>query len=374
MKVGLRMGIHEQTWFPTSPEAVTCEWLAGILSAGAVIESGQPIEDLRLQPIGQGAGMIGSVTRVAYTVTGTGRPGSLVVKSAGTSETNRGVAQTFRLYEREVRFYRELAPALSGMVPDCYFAQIDPDGDYLIVLEDLVGYRCGDQVVGCGPEDARVALTALAHFHSEWWGRGRNEIPGWVPRITDDTYSPALIEAAATCWPTTLERFGHLVPDALRSRIPDFVEALPQMHAWMGSGSQTLAHTDFRLDNLLFGDSHPDRPIVVLDWSSVQICKGMHDVAFLLSQNLTTEHRRATEQDLITFYHDSLVKRGVTGYSREECWQDYRAASMFELMYALVIGGALDVSDPRANAFVSALIDRCANTITDLGLLELIPG
>ena len=64
-----------------------------------------------------------------------------------------------------MRFYRELAPALEGMVPGCHFAEIDPTGGYLVVLEDLAGYRCGDQVAGCGPRDAWEALRTLARFH-----------------------------------------------------------------------------------------------------------------------------------------------------------------------------------------------------------------
>jgi len=361
------------TWFPSSPEELTCDWLTGVLRAAGAIEAERDVTELRLTPIGQGAGMMGSVTRVGYRLAGADGPsGSVVVKSASTSETNRGVARTFRLYEREVRFYRELAPALEGMVPGCHFAEIDPTGGYLVVLEDLAGYRCGDQVAGCGPRDAREALRTLARFHGSFWGRPIDQMPAWVPLVTDDTFSPALVDTTAACWPTTVERFGHLLPDALRTAIPDFVEALPGLFAWMGLGPQTLAHTDFRLDNLLFSDDHPERPLVVLDWSSVQVSKGVHDVAFLLSQNLTTQDRRTGERDLIAYYHRSLLEHGVDGYTLDECWRDYRRASLFELMYALVIGGALDVSEPRANAFVSALVQRCAATITDLDLLDLL--
>jgi aminoglycoside phosphotransferase (APT) family kinase protein len=241
-------------------------------------------------------------------------------------------------------------------------------------LQDLVDYRCGDQVVGCDAVDAQLALDALVRLHSTWWDCPPATRPTWVPSIVDEPFRSALIGAAKGSWRTALDRFGHLVPLPLRKTMPRFVKALPAMYDTMGSGHQTLAHTDFRLDNLLFATTPAQQPIVVLDWSSVFASRGAHDVAFLLSQNVTTETRRSSEHDLIAYYHDGLCRNGVADYTLAECWDEYRFAVLFDLLYAIVIGGALDVSNERATAFVSALVERCATAITDLELVALMPS
>jgi hypothetical protein len=261
------------------------------------------------------------------------------------------------------------------LVPDCYAAEFDDTtGDFAIVLQDMVEYRCGDQVVGCDAVDAEHALDALVLLHSKWWDSPRTSRPSWLPSISDEPFRSAMIGAAEAGWPTALDRFGHLVPPQLRDAMPRFVAALPAMYDTMGSGFQTFAHTDFRLDNLLFATDPGQQPVVVLDWSSVFSSRGTQDVAFLLSQNMTTEARRASEHDLIAHYHDGLCSNGVRDYSLAQCWEEYRFAVLFDLLYAIVIGGTLDVSNERATAFVSALVERCVAAITDLEVLPLLPS
>jgi aminoglycoside/choline kinase family phosphotransferase len=344
------------------------------LAAAGAIGANQRVESITAEPIGQGAGMMGAVTRLRFELGGAGPGrGSVIMKSRSTSDTNRAVADTFRLYEREVRFYSELAPQLVGLVPRCHAALHDATtGDFIIVLEDLADYRCGDQVVGCGVDDARAALDALAMVHARFWHASATSVPDWVPKVTQDPFRRSLIEATAASWPRAVELFGHLMASQVRDAIPDFIDALPAMFAHMGTGPQTLAHTDFRLDNLMFSTRAGRSPVVILDWSSAMVSKGTHDVAFLLSQNVHSELRRAHETELVAHYHRRLCAHGVTDYSAPQCWEDYRSTVLFELFYALVIGGALDVSDARATAFVSALVTRCATTIVDLDLLATL--
>jgi ecdysteroid kinase len=315
--------------------------------------------------------MMGEVTRLHLGYEGAGGINSVIMKSPSPSETNRNVANAFRLYEREVLFYREVASRLGPLVPGCYFAQYEKEtGNYVILLEDLHDYRPGDQVLGCDAEEARLGLDVLARLHSMWW-HGQRRYP-WIPGVADELISAAMIGGCAANWETAVDIFGGVMPADLQAAIPTFINALPRMFAEMAAGPQTLAHTDFRLDNLLFATAPEHRPLVVVDWSSVLVSKGAHDVAFLLSQNLRTEERRAHEQELVRYYHDRLVTAGVTDYNLDECWRDYRFAALFELVYAILIGGSLDVSSPRATSFVSALISRCAATISDLDLLRLI--
>ena len=50
----------------------------------------------------------------------------------------------------------------------------------------------------------------------------------------------------------------------------------------------------------------------------------MFDVAFFCGTNLEVEVRRKLDRQLVEHYHRKLLERGVTGYSFEQAWHDYR--------------------------------------------------
>ena len=73
-------------------------------------------------------------------------------------------------FEREVQFYSEFAADIPVAVPRCYFAGIDRDeGWSLLLLEDLAPARNGSWVLGSSLEDLRVAVAGIAAVHAAWW-------------------------------------------------------------------------------------------------------------------------------------------------------------------------------------------------------------
>ena len=99
--------------YPTHPSELTTEWLTERLrSTGAIGDA--RVTGLSTTPVGEGIGMLGILVRVAleYDRQDSGGPASLVAKFATPVESNRAVAMAYRLYEREVGFYREIAPTI----------------------------------------------------------------------------------------------------------------------------------------------------------------------------------------------------------------------------------------------------------------------
>lgn len=76
--------------FPTSPAEITTDWLGQVL--------GQPVADFRIEPIGEGIGIMACLARVhlTYADPGTasaaGAPPTAVFKYAARNEQNRQVA------------------------------------------------------------------------------------------------------------------------------------------------------------------------------------------------------------------------------------------------------------------------------------------
>lgn len=82
-------------------------------------------------------GDAGTSSRARLTLTGDDVPASVFVKMAAETVATRLMGELGNLADTETRFYRQLAPELTG-VPTSYGSAFDPwTGRFVLVLEDL---------------------------------------------------------------------------------------------------------------------------------------------------------------------------------------------------------------------------------------------
>ncbi|HEY9558846.1 MAG TPA: phosphotransferase, partial [Acidimicrobiales bacterium] len=135
----------------------------------------------------------------------------------------------------------------------------------------------------------------------------------------------------------------------------------------------SLVHGDYRLDNLLFpaaGDG-----VVAVDWQTAAIGPPLRDVAYLLGTSLEPADRRTHEEAIVAGYHAGLVAAGVTGYSAERCWDDYRLGLLQGPLIS-IIGCiyATGVRSEASDAMFLSIVRRSCAAIAELGSLDLIPA
>jgi aminoglycoside/choline kinase family phosphotransferase len=359
--------------FPIEPSQVTAEWIdAQLRTCGAITTAN--VTSIESEPLGEGVGMMALLSRITvnYDQPEAGAPATVVAKFAIQNE-NRVVGMAFRVYEREALFLRDLAAHSGVPLPAVYAVEIDlASGDNVILMEDIGDYRMGDQVEGCDLETAKIVLDAIAPVHAAFWQNVDQPILSFVPHVDGEMQTEAMSAGPAAGWDPCVERFPDTMTPLVRAHRDKFLSSTRELHARMGRLPQTLCHGDCRLDNMMFAKEPGHHPVIVLDWQGVIISSGLQDVGYLLTQNLSVENRRKGERDLVAHYHSRLVEHGVTGYTLEQCWEDYRLAALYLFVYALVIGGTLDPSNDRGRAFMSSLLTRATATIEDLDLFSLL--
>lgn len=368
--------------FPATPDEVTPQWLTVKLRESGVIEAGQSLDSVSWSPLGVGAGFMGAVVRLSlgWSAAGIGPapPSTLVAKFAAPDPALRELVRGYRNYEREVGFFRQLAGELGQLgeyLPACHAAEFDaPSNHFVLVLEDLAAdFRDGDQVAGCNVEQARACLDVQLDLHARYWGAvERRPKLDWVPRVDGDWFISSMTNAFPVGWAGITERFPELIPDELAALGAGFAAHLAELMGRLGRCPQTLVHSDFRLDNVMFARAGGRLPVKVLDWQGILISAGVHDIAFLLSQNLDVDVRREHERDLIAYYHEGVLARGIRDYPLDQLRDDYRLAVLFEWVYAVVIGGSLPMVDDRSAALFAAMVQRSGAAIADLGALDLL--
>ncbi len=341
-----------------TPEHLTPEWLAAALGSG-------PIESLTLTKIG--TGQMSETTRVtvAYAGEATG-PASVVLKTPSADEGSRATGVGLGIYEREVRFYRELAPRIRGPLAECHFAAVAADGSFTVVIEDLAPAVQGDQIAGCSIEQARLAMISLAELHAPVFADPQLGATPWLNQGT--VLTQALVTQLLDGF---VERHGERVEDQHLEVCRRFVASLDgwsqELRPPLG-----LVHGDYRLDNMLFGRTGASRPFVAVDWQTVGWGQVMTDASYFLGGSLTLEDRRSHEQELVRGYHEALQEHGVRGFGWEECWQGYRRQAFLGVLMT-VAPAMLVQRTERGDEMFLVTLARHAQQVLDLDSIELLP-
>jgi Ecdysteroid kinase-like family len=366
--------------FPAHPPELEINWLTNMMQNASILGTGRHVTGFTTTRIGDGVALLGDVVRLEFTYDdddglgdGGAGPDSLVFKFAHELEANRAIANNTRMYEREVTFFNDMASSINVPMPACYYANIDPETtENIVVLEDLRDYRPADQVVGVTAAEAKLIIDAFAPLQAKFWNNVEQDVLKTAMRI-DTEYVTAFAPTINFTWEQGVAAFGYCIPDDIRPDIPRYVAAIPEILRMNGQRTQSVVHGDVRLDNVMIGKNADQHPVMLIDWQNVMISNPAQDLAYLLTQNMTIEERRAHEDDLVEHYCRRLQEHGVTGYSVEQCWKDHDVAALFLFAYPIVIAGIYDGSTERGRLLAEGVLTRCAQAVSDRKLFDLLP-
>lgn len=360
---------------PAGPQELTADWLTQALRQTGTIKEAS-VTGFQAQTIAEGVGLIGQLARLnlQYDRPEAGAPATLIAKFPAASPENREIGDLFRFYEREIRFYEEIADEVEMRTPRRYYSAMDLEaGEYVLLLEDLAPARVGDQLVCPTPEQVGLATRELAKLHAAWWQNPRLAQLDWMPYVNDPINKSAQ-DSYQQSWQPFLEKFGRrLKPWAVKvgEKLGENICYLLDQFALP---PHTIIHGDYRLDNLFFGGPDDEDSLAVIDWQITTRGRGTFDIAYFMATNVDPPIRKATEMDVLKTYHRTLQERGAGDYSFDELMHDYRAASLFCLVYAVISGGTLDLSNERGVALVTAMAERTLSATRDLDAGQVLPG
>jgi aminoglycoside/choline kinase family phosphotransferase len=293
-------------------------------------------------------------------------PGSVVVKLPSSHEENRAQGVALGMFVAEVTFYNQLAPRISVGMPDIYLAAVAEDGaDFVIVMEDLSALSMVDQSTGMNVEQARAAVEVLAGVHAAFWNDADRPDLEWIPTMTGPRIE-FVDGLMAEIFPVFAEHFGDALPAGGLALYEQFIgNYLKIMKVICARSPWTIAHQDYRIENLLFGPPGSHQ-VVVLDWQGLGRGVGAYDLAYVLGGSMSSELRRQHERELVAAYHEALLTAGVNGYGLDSVWEDYAHAQLMGgLAVSIVTGGSMDLSNERARELIATMARRHVQAALD---------
>ena len=352
---------------PRRVEDLDPAWMTAALRSSGALADARVVE-IRPTVIGDGKGFLSAVARVAleYDRVVPGAPPSVVVKLEPTTDDFRSFGEELHAFEREVRFYREVAAAAPIRLARLYFADfVAPD--WVMVLEDLSFATPGDQVAGMHADLVVTAARQIARLQARYWHNEALAALDWMPE------SNAVADDYAACWPGFVRKQAAALTEddlALGERL---CGAMPWVEGEIARRPRTIVHADLRADNLLFGPRGTDSEVLIIDWQVAIRSLGAFDVARLMGGSEIPAERRGHHLEVVRAWWDTLVAGGVADYAWEDAVRDVRLGALAALAYPVHFSNNAGELTGRAAEVVRVMARRLFDSAVELDAASILP-
>jgi hypothetical protein len=346
------------------PADLTASWLTAAIGAG-------PVADFSVERIG--TGQMSECYRIGLTYANAGAsrvraPESVVLKVAATDPMSRQTGLALGLYEREVRFYGDIAPRLGGPVAPCYHAAVDTStGAFDLLLGDAGPAAVGDEIAGATTVQARLGVVELGRLQGPLLGDAALAAAPWLNR--ESPLSQAMI---TPLYAGFIDRYGDRIAPEHRMVCERLVAAFDgYLSAESEPGRvQGLVHGDYRLDNMLFGAEGADRALTVVDWQTVSWGPAMTDLSYFLGTALAAQQRREHYDALLRAYHEALGPGAPLTLA--DVAEGVRRQSFFGVMMAIVSSMLVERTE-RGDRMFMTMLQRHCDHVLDTDALATLP-
>jgi hypothetical protein len=350
-------------------EDLTPEWFTAALRAGRTLGPDRSVTEAEMELIGTGQVGLVALARLEHDDPGDDAPTSVIVKLPSPDAGSRQMGVQMGLYEAEVHFYKEIAPRLGPAVPRMHWGDVDAQaGRFTLVLDDLTASaEVGDMVAGCSLEEARLAIEALPALQAPVWDDPGLQGRPWL----DPARTDMMFAAVAPSLELFLERFADRLEPEQTALVERLAPLAGSYRTRVWKPPYVVAHSDYRLDNMLFGRTTGAPPISIVDWQGARLGPPLLDAALFLGACAGTDTRRAHEHELLRSYHDGLQAAGVSTFTFEDCLDSYRRCSLWAFLLGIPVSVSL-VQTERGDAMWAGLMRGCADHVIDTGAAELL--
>jgi hypothetical protein len=309
----------------TAEELLTPEWLSDALDL--------PISGVTLTQVG--TGQIGDCQRLTFTYSEEcDGPRTLVAKVPSQDPTSRNAGVALGTYRKEANFYMHLRDKVGIRAPFCHYVDFDDATcEFVLLLEDVAPAVQGNQLTGCTPDEAALAVDQLPELHAPLWGDAKLDAMTWLSGGYGEDPDMTANFVGTMLYPGFKARYEGRIDEDIVALAERMFPRMGEMYD-LGNRPRTLQHSDYRLDNMLFGTDQGGPPITIVDWQTLAHGYGIADLSYFLGAGLPLEDRRKHEEDLVRMYHEKMNGMGVD-LSWDELWWQYRRHTTSGLVMAI---------------------------------------
>ena len=296
-------------------------------------------------------------------------PHSMVAKFESASEASRAASKATRTYEVETSFYKDVRAKVDVNAPQCFYVDFDAERDeFALLLSDFAPCTQGDQLAGCGLDDARDAVGEIARLHGPLWQDPTIKSLPWLHRNPPEHKRNVQL-LYSQLYSSFSERYAGRLSDEARE-VGARLATEPRDYFSYDPVRFSVIHGDYRLDNVLFAADKRERRVGVVDFQTVAVGCPLLDVVYFIGAGLTSVVGAQVEEPLVAHYVERLGEYGVK-LSVDEAWWLYRRYAFAGFVMAVVASMIVKQTD-RGDEMFMAMANRHARQVVDLGSFDVL--
>ncbi len=345
---------------------LTTGWLTDVLRKNGVLESGQ-VSDVKEASTTHQASLNYFLSITYSADAPPSLPKTLFLKLSR--------PERLPLTASEVEYYTKIVVQTPlKITPTCYSAEFDSEkGAYHILLEDVSATHKGLSLA-YPPITAHALAMAktLARLHAYWWEKPNLNT---VSDLPTEAVIKRYVDACVPGLSPMFDFLGDRITDQQKQLIETLIEQYPR---WMLARTQrmpnhlTLIHGDCHNANWLLPKNEGETYLVdrqPFDWS-LTCWLGVSDLTYMMVHWWYPNYRERVEQSVLRTYHDELLAQGITNYSWQQLWDDYRLCAIQSLFVPLAWCSLESVEDTSWIWYPKVMYTLDA--IKHLGSVELL--
>ena len=267
----------------------------------------------------------------------------------------------------ELIFYRELAPAFASPPMVQCLATAPPSSEQQwLIIEDLRSTHTNPPwPERPGDKEVYDAVAILAQLHARWWESPA--LGSTIGTFHTDTSLRTMVYGYRDQLPGFISDLGEDLPQADRLVLETvFNSSLKPWLRLVDRRALTVIHGDAHTWNFLFPHSGQGATYI-FDWQLWHLDVGPRDLAFMIALHWDRTTRRELELPVLHFYHEELIRGGVSNYSFGDLMLDYRRSVVRNLTFPII---SWSRGDPRESW--RRRLDNALAAYRDLNAAELL--
>jgi hypothetical protein len=343
---------------PTSPEQVTAAWLTSALQANGVIPADVEVSSVRREVLGGGTGVFGTLARlvVDYTEPLAG-PKYMVLKMPTSAPENKAVGLALGLYLREAQFFATMADQTPVDTVKCFYNDMDVEnGEFILLIDEIRNMTVGDQTGGATVAQLETALVEFAKFHAAWWKNPDLQKLDWLP-TNDSPANMVVVPEIMRNAMTVIEKdWADVIGPEAVALGNELAAQFESILTRVGEVAHTLCHGDARLENVFFNDDASKMKFI--DFQLVIRATPAQDIAYLMGSSADTKTWDEHGIRLLHHYHDALVAAGVSDYTWDQFWYEFRLQALWGVVAPASMVASFDVGDENGKLLSRRWMER----------------
>jgi hypothetical protein len=238
----------------------------------------------------------------------------------------------------ELQFYRVLSPVFETPPVVRCLAALENEGGVtgILVLEDLrATHDHPPWPIPPSRPECEMAIDALVHVHAKCWES--STLGNTIGELHTEQSLRSMLNGITTHLPGFMDEIGSsLTVDGRSMYERVFSSSLKPWLRLTDPRGLTIINGDAHTWNFLFPRSGSGAAFLI-DWQLWHVDVGVRDLAFFMASHWHPSRRRELETPLIRRYHEALLVHGITNYSYEDLWLDYRRCVVRNLTFPIIL-------------------------------------